>query len=57
MISDNLVKDKNLHAGNIVKELAREIKGGGGGQPFYATAGGTDISGLDRVIERAKELV
>ncbi|HYG39975.1 MAG TPA: alanine--tRNA ligase, partial [Cytophagales bacterium] len=57
MISDNLVKEKNLHAGNIVKELAKEIKGGGGGQPFYATAGGTDLSGLDKVVVKAKELV
>jgi alanyl-tRNA synthetase len=57
MIADNLIKDKNLHAGNIVKELAKEIKGGGGGQPFFATAGGTDVSGLDRVVEKAKGLV
>ncbi|MDO1448356.1 alanine--tRNA ligase [Rhodocytophaga aerolata] len=57
MISDNLVKEKNLHAGNIVKELAKEIKGGGGGQPFFATAGGTDVSGLDKVIEKGRSLV
>jgi alanyl-tRNA synthetase len=57
MISDNVVKDKNLHAGNIVKELAKEIKGGGGGQPFFATAGGTDVSGLDKVVEKARGLI
>jgi alanyl-tRNA synthetase len=56
MIGDNLVKEKNLHAGNIVKELAREIKGGGGGQAFFATAGGTDLSGLDRVVEKGRGL-
>ncbi len=57
MITDNILKDRNLHAGNIVKELAKEIKGGGGGQPFFATAGGTDVTGLDRVVERGKMLL
>lgn len=54
MIAENLVKDKGLHAGNIVKELAKEVKGGGGGQPFYATAGGSDISGIDNALAKAK---
>ncbi|WP_299459676.1 alanine--tRNA ligase [uncultured Microscilla sp.] len=57
MISDNLVKEKSLNAGKIVKELAREIKGGGGGQAFFATAGGKDATGLDKVVERAGEFV
>jgi alanyl-tRNA synthetase len=57
IISDNLVKEKGLHAGNIIKELAKEIKGGGGGQPFYATAGGNDINGLQAAIEKAKSLI
>ncbi|MEI7977588.1 MAG: alanine--tRNA ligase [Bacteroidota bacterium] len=57
IISDNLVKEKALHAGNIIKELAKEIKGGGGGQPFYATAGGNDVNGLQAAIEKAKLLV
>uniref|UniRef100_UPI0040492D57 alanine--tRNA ligase n=1 Tax=Fulvivirga sp. TaxID=1931237 RepID=UPI0040492D57 len=56
-ISENLVKDKGLNAGNIVRELAKEIQGGGGGQPFYATAGGKDISGLERVVEKALNIV
>ena len=55
MIADNLVADKDLNAGNLVKELAREIKGGGGGQPLFATAGGKDVSGLDKVVEVARK--
>ncbi|MBC8110927.1 MAG: alanine--tRNA ligase, partial [Verrucomicrobia bacterium] len=54
MIDEALVKERNFHAGNIVKELAREIKGGGGGQPFFATAGGTDIAGLERVVAKGR---
>ena len=57
MISDNLVSDHNLNAGNLVRELAREIKGGGGGQPFFATAGGKDLNGLDNVVIKAKEII
>ncbi|MDX2301275.1 MAG: alanine--tRNA ligase [Microscillaceae bacterium] len=57
MISDNLIAEKNLHAGNIIKELAKEIQGGGGGQAFFATAGGKDLNGLDKVIEKAKGLL
>ncbi len=55
-ISDTLAKSGQLNAGIIVKDLAREIQGGGGGQPHYATAGGKDITGIDRVIEKAKGL-
>lgn len=57
MLSDNLVKEKKLDAGKIVKELAKEINGGGGGQPFYATAGGNNSAGLDRAIEKVKKIL
>jgi alanyl-tRNA synthetase len=57
MIAESLVKEKNLNAGAIVRELAKEIKGGGGGQPFFATAGGSDINGLDKALEKAKAFI
>jgi alanyl-tRNA synthetase len=55
-ISENIVQETGLNASKIVKELAREIRGGGGGQPFFATAGGSDVSGLDIALEKAKGL-
>ena len=57
IISDNLVKQRNLNAGAIVKEAGKEINGGGGGQAFYATAGGKNPDGLDNAIEKAKSFV
>ncbi|MGV3556805.1 alanine--tRNA ligase [Larkinella arboricola] len=57
MLPEELIQDKNLHAGNLVKELAKEIRGGGGGQPFFATAGGSDASGLDRALAKGRELL
>jgi alanyl-tRNA synthetase len=56
VFSENLIKEKDLHAGNTVRELAKAIKGGGGGQPFFATAGGKDVSGLQNAINNAKAL-
>lgn len=57
VISERLVKETGLHAGKLVKELAKEIKGGGGGQPFYATAGGKDSAGLPRVLSKAESIL
>ena len=53
-LSEKLSQTKGLHAGNMVKELAQEIKGGGGGQAFFATAGGKDASGIPTVLEKAE---
>ena len=56
-ISDNLATEKGLHAGNIIREAAKEMRGGGGGQPFFATAGGSYIEGIDAAIEKAKSFL
>lgn len=56
-ISENLAKEKELHAGNIIREAAKEMRGGGGGQPFYATAGGSYIEGIEAAIEKAKSFL
>lgn len=57
MLSENLVSERGLNASNIVRELAKDIQGGGGGQPFYATAGGKDKEGLPKVLARVISLV
>ncbi|WP_461051045.1 alanine--tRNA ligase [Spirosoma arcticum] len=57
MLPDSLIQSKNLNAGQVVKELAKNIKGGGGGQPFFATAGGSDSSGLDAALAQGKALL
>lgn len=55
--SDDACTAWNCHAGQLVKEWSKEIKGGGGGQPSFATCGGTDASGLTAVMEKAKALL
>ena len=57
MIADNLIKEKNLNAGNIIREIAKEIDGGGGGQPFFATAGGKKPEGIEAALAKAKTLI
>jgi len=57
MFSDDLVKEYDLNAGAIVREAAKKIKGGGGGQAFFASAGGKDPQGIEEAIETAKKMI
>ncbi len=57
VISDNVVKDKHLNASEIVREAAKYMQGGGGGQPFFATAGGKKIEGLEDAIKAARSMI
>lgn len=56
-ISKNLVETKGLNAGQVVRELGKYIQGGGGGQAFFATAGGKNPSGMDQALANAKSFV
>ena len=56
-ISKNLTQQYDLHAGNIVRESAKEIQGGGGGQNFFATAGGKKVDALDKALKKAEEII
>ena len=56
-ISKELVASKGLNAGKVVKELGKYIQGGGGGQPFFATAGGRKPAGIKEALEKAKDYV
>ena len=56
-ISKNLVETKSLNAGNIIRELGKHIQGGGGGQAFFATAGGKNPGGLKTALEAAEKLL
>ena len=56
MISDDLVADHSLNAGQMVREAAKLIQGGGGGQPHFATAGGKNVDGLSSAVDKVIEL-
>ncbi|QLG45881.1 alanine--tRNA ligase [Costertonia aggregata] len=56
-ISKDLVASKNLNAGTIVRELGKFVQGGGGGQPFFATAGGKNPNGIDEALEKAQAYI
>ncbi len=57
ILSDTLVEGKGMNATQIIRDLAKEIQGGGGGQAFYATAGGKNTSGLAVALDKAKVLI
>jgi alanyl-tRNA synthetase len=57
LISENLTKTKGLNAGQIIREIAKEIQGGGGGQPHFATAGGKNPAGIEKAFEKARGMI
>ncbi|RMG56685.1 MAG: alanine--tRNA ligase [Bacteroidetes bacterium] len=57
IMSDELANSGRFHAGNMVRTLARNIQGGGGGQPFFATAGGKNPDGLQAALDQVTEFV
>ena len=57
ILSENLIEDKNLNASKIIKEISHHIRGGGGGQAFFATAGGKDQNGIATAIEELKAML
>ena len=56
-VSKNLVETKGVNASEIIKDLSPLISGSGGGQPFYATGGGSDLKGISSVISKSEEIV
>jgi alanyl-tRNA synthetase len=55
MVTDKILKETNINAIAIIKEIAGEINGGGGGQPFLASAGGSNPSGIQAALKKAEE--
>lgn len=56
MVAESIIESKKADASTIIREAAKVMKGGGGGQPFYATAGGKDPQGLEKAIAKAVEI-
>lgn len=57
MISKEIIDSKGLNAGQMIREMAKSIQGGGGGQPHFATAGGRNVDGLDEALAKSKALL
>ena len=57
MLSDKLIEDAGLNASLIIREISVEIQGGGGGQPFFATAGGKNPAGIDKALSKARNII
>jgi alanyl-tRNA synthetase len=56
MLADVAIKAYELNASGMIREVAGEIQGGGGGQPFFATAGGKNPKGIDAALEKARSI-
>ncbi|MBQ6309769.1 MAG: hypothetical protein IJK82_08190, partial [Prevotella sp.] len=56
IISEDLVKEHGLNAGQMVREAAKLIQGGGGGQPHFASAGGKNADGINAAVDKVIEL-
>jgi alanyl-tRNA synthetase len=56
-ISKELVAEKGLNAGNIIRELGKLIDGNGGGQPFFASGKGKNVAGIKEALEKAKDYI
>lgn len=57
ILSDSLVKSGKMNAVNLVREIAVDIQGGGGGQPFFASAGGKNLQGLASAVDKARKII
>lgn len=57
MLSDDMVKERGLNAGQMVREAAKLIQGGGGGQPHFASAGGKNLNGITAAVEKIIEMI
>jgi len=57
IISNKLIETKGLNASVVIREISKEIQGGGGGQPFFATAGGKNPAGLQKALEKARGFI